>query len=268
MATTRIAFEDLPSPVLAAIEEQTGPMLKIEPASQGFNSEIGARVFAESGAFFIKGLRADHKRVWTQRREAEVNLFLAGIAPALLWHIEESGWDLLGFEALEGHHADYSPDSPDLPKVADLLCRLGEVDCPDIELRLAEQRLEHYAARTPDLDYFAGNSLLHTDLNHANVLVDDTAHLVDWAWATRGAAWLDAGYWVVWLMSDGGHDPTSAEQWAGRVPAWRTAPAQGIAAFAQATSNVWEEIAGDDPDPWTARMFNAARRWARYRQNV
>jgi hypothetical protein len=268
MATTRIVFEDLPSSVLAAIEYRTGPVLKSETVSQGFNSEIAARVFTESGSYFIKGLRADHKRVWTQHNETGVNPFLRGISPMLHWRIEDAGWVLLGFEKLEGHHADYSPNSPDLPKVADLLCRLGEVSCPDIELRKADQRLEKYVVKLSDRNYFAGNSLLHTDLNNTNVLVDDFAYLVDWAWATRGAAWLDAGYWVVWLMAAGGHEPSSAEQWAHRVPAWSTAPVRGVTAFAEATANVWEEIAGDDPDPWTARMLNASRRWVRFRRNI
>src|SRR2546421_4787175 len=96
--------------------------------------------------------------------------------------------------------------------------RLGEVPCPDVGLRHAGQRLEHYAAKASDLDYFAGDALLHTDLNNANVLVDETARLVDWAWATRGAPWLDAGYWIVWLMAAGDHAPESAEQWARRIP--------------------------------------------------
>ena len=253
--------------MVAAVEERTGALLKTEPVSQGFNSEIAARVFTDSGSFFVKGLRADHKRVWTQRREAEVNAFLHGIAPDLLWQIEEAGWVLLGFEHLNGHHADYSADSPDLPKVADLLRRLGEVPCPEIELRRAEQRLEAYAANPADLEYFSGPALLHTDLNDYNVIVGDSAHLVDWAWATRGATWLDAGYWVVWLMAAGGHEPESAEQWADRIPTWRTAPLRGVTAFALANANVWEEIGGDDPDPWTARMVTASRRWAKYRQN-
>lgn len=268
MDTNRITFEDLPSDVLTAVEERTGPVLKIEPVSQGFNSEIAARVFTDSGSCFVKGLRADHKWVWTQRREAEVNPFLPGIAPDLLWQIEEAGWVLLGFENLKGHHADYTAGSPDLPKVADLLRRLGEVPCPEIELRRAEQRLEAYAAKPSDLEYFAGNSLLHTDLNNHNVLVDDSARLVDWGWATSGAAWLDAGYWVVWLMAAGSHEPKSAEQWASEIPAWCVAPAEGITAFAQATANVWENIAGDNPDDWTARMLNASRRWATFRQGT
>ncbi|MEW2581461.1 hypothetical protein [Streptomyces syringium] len=120
MATTRTAFEDLPASVHTAIEERTGPLLKIESVTAGFNSEISARIFSEAGTCFVKGLRTDHPRAWTQRREAEVNPYLRGrgIAPALLWSLEAAGWHLLAFEALDGHHADYSPGSPDLPKVA------------------------------------------------------------------------------------------------------------------------------------------------------
>ncbi|GAO09677.1 hypothetical protein TPA0598_05_03990 [Streptomyces lydicamycinicus] len=60
-------------------------------------------------------MRTDHPRAWTQRREAAVAPFLTGVGPALHWRVEAAGWDLLGFEALDGHHADYSPASPDLP---------------------------------------------------------------------------------------------------------------------------------------------------------
>ncbi|WP_370420300.1 aminoglycoside phosphotransferase [Streptomyces sp. QH1-20] len=265
MATTRTAFEDLPTSVHTAIEEHTGPLLKIETTAAGFNSEISARVHSTTGTCFIKGLRTDHPRAWTQRREAEVNPYLRGIAPALLWHLEAEGWHLLAFEALDGHHADYSPGSPDLPKVATALRHLGEIPCPQIELRHAEQRLRAYVTDEGQEQHFAGSALLHTDLNNANVLVDDErALLVDWAWATRGAPWLDAGYWVIWLIV-GGHTPKTAEEWAARVPTWNTAPRAGIDVFAEANANLWEEIAGPDPDPWTKRMLDAARRWSAHR---
>ncbi|MBW1595707.1 aminoglycoside phosphotransferase [Streptomyces sp. JJ38] len=268
MPTTRIAFQELPPAVIAAVERHTGPILKVEPASEGFNSEVAARVFTENDGCFVKGMRSDHRRIWTQWREIEVSRFLTDLAPELLWHAEEGGWNLLGFELLEGCHADYSPGSPDLPKVADLLRRLSETPCPGVELRQAEQRLESYAATPTDLDFFAGNALLHTDLNNANVLVDDSARLVDWAWATRGAPWLDAGYWVIWLMAAGGHTPESAEQWASHIPTWRAAPSAGLTAFAVANAAMWQEIGGDSPDPWTDRLVIASRDWARYRSSL
>ncbi|MEU7163160.1 aminoglycoside phosphotransferase [Streptomyces morookaense] len=266
MPTTRIAFEDLPTAVQTAIEEHTGPVLKVESSAAGFNSEISARVHTEAGTCHVKGLRTTHPRAWTQQREADVNPYVRGIAPALLWSLETAGWHLLAFEAIDGHHADYRPPSSDLPKVADTLRRLGNLPCPQIELRHAEQRLHAYVDRRGDAELFAGNALLHTDLNNENVLVvDEQALLVDWAWATRGAPWLDAGYWIIWLMAAGGHTPESAEAWAARVPAWPAAPRHAIDTFAHANANMWEEIAGDEPDHWTARMLDAARAWSSHR---
>lgn len=266
MATTRMAFEDLPAAVQATIEEHTGPVLKIESSVAGFNSEISARIHSATSTCHIKGLRTTHPRAWTQRREAEVAPYLHGVAPALLWHLEVEGCDLLAFQALDGHHADYTPGSPDLPKVAATLQRLGRIPCPDIELRRAEQRLHSYVARESHAELFAGPALLHTDLNNENVLVDnEQALLVDWAWATRGAPWLDAGYWVIWLIAAGGHTPQTAEEWASHIPAWHAAPRANIDAFAVANANMWEEIADPDPAPWTRRMLDAARHWSVHR---
>jgi hypothetical protein len=266
MPTLRITFEELPSAVIDAVEKHAGAVIKAESGSDGLNSQVSARIHAESGTFFVKGLRADRAQSWTQRREAEVNPYVHAVAPALLWEVETAGWHLLGFEALDGRHADYSDNSPDLPIVADMLRKLGEITCPDIKLRHAEQRLSKYVGKPGDAELFAGDSLLHTDLNNANVLIDGRAFLVDWGWATQGAPWLDAGYWVIWLMAAGGHTPESAERWASRVPAWCSAPAKGINAFAAANANVWEEIGGGEPDPWTARMVRASREWDRFRR--
>ncbi|MGW5291700.1 aminoglycoside phosphotransferase [Streptomyces bacillaris] len=271
MATTRIGLDRLPPTARTAVEEHTGSLLTVEETAEGFNSEIAARVTSATGTWHIKGLRTEHPRAWTQRREAAIAPFLTGLAPALHWHVESAGWDLLGFEALTGHHADYAPGSPDLPEVAALLRRLGQTPCPGIELRHAEQRLEHYAAHPDDLRYFAGPHLLHTDLNHTNALVDDhappgdRARLVDWAWATRGAAWLDAGYWVIWLIA-AGHAPASAERRATEIPSWHTAPAEGITAFATANHNLWAEISADATDPWALRLATAAATWHAHRQ--
>ncbi|MFJ1600197.1 aminoglycoside phosphotransferase [Streptomyces sp. NPDC088261] len=271
MATTRIGFDRLPAAVRAAVERHTGPLLTVAEASEGFNSEIAVRITSAAGAWHVKGLRTDHPRASTQRREASVAPYLGAVGPGLCWRVETGGWDLLGFQALDGRHADYGPRSADLAEVAALLRRLGEIPCPGVELRRAEQRLERYVTTSDDLRFFAGNYLLHTDLNHTNVLVDDRAPqgdrgcLVDWAWATRGAAWLDAGYWVVWLIASG-HDPVSAERQADAIPAWHSAPAEGVTAFAAANRTLWDEISGGDPDPWTLRLAAAAASWDEHRK--
>ncbi|MGW3073515.1 aminoglycoside phosphotransferase [Kitasatospora sp. NPDC001132] len=266
VSNRRIPYAELSPDVRAAIEARTGPALKTESASEGLNSEIAVRLVSQTGEYYVKGRRSDHRWAWTQRREAEVNPYVHGIAPALVARVEAGGWDLLIFEAVDGHHADYRPGSPDLPKVVDVLRRLGRLPCPPIELRHAEQRLERYVDRPEDRAHFTGDALLHTDWNNTNVLVaGDRALVVDWGWATKGAPWLDAGYWVLWLTAFG-HEPASAEQWAAQVPAWAKAPAEGVDAFAVANARMWDEIGGLNPDPWTARMVDAARRWRDYRQ--
>ncbi|WP_046494522.1 protein kinase family protein [Streptomyces odonnellii] len=253
---------ELPADVLAAISETTGPVVRTEPVGSGFNSEIAARVHTESGTVFVKGLRADHPRAWTQQREAEINPNVQGIAPRLLWHLKPAGWDLLGFETVNGRHADYAPGSPDVPLVAATLRRLGDIPCPNLSLKTMPNRMAAYSD-TPDL--FAGDRLLHTDWHNTNVLVDDeSALLVDWAWASQGAGWIDPALWVIWLMA-GGHTAPQAESCVAALPVWTGAPKAAVDAFAAASARLWREIAGADPDPWTQRMERAADAWARHR---
>ena len=264
MVTTRL--ETIPDQVRAAIGEQVGSILGMDTVSGGWNSEIAARVRTTNGTVFVKGLRTEHRRVWTQQREAEVGPYLHAVAPRVLWHIEAAGWSLVGFEHIDGRHADFSATSADLPLTVDALERLGTIPCPDLPLRVAEQRWSTYVEDQSVLGHLRGEALLHTDFNNLNVLIaDDRAWFVDWAWATRGAAWIDPALWVIWLIAAGGHDPAQAESWGARVPAWHTAPSGVVTAFAAANARLWREIAGDRPDAWTSRMVDAAERWTAYR---
>jgi hypothetical protein len=265
MAVTAVDFDDLPARVRTAIEAETGRILKAETVSAGLNSALTARIHTGDGTVFLKGLRTDHRWVWTQQREADINPHVAPLAPRLHFHFVTGGWDILGFEAIAGHHADYSPGSRDLPKVAAAMRRLGEIACPGIELRRAEQRLAAYVDNPADAEPFKGDALLHTDWNNHNVLVtDDHAHLVDWGWATRGAAWLDPAFWIIWLIASG-HTPGSAEAWAAEIPAWHTASPKAVEVFAQANVHIWTEIGGAAPDSWTERILTAAHEWHQYR---
>jgi aminoglycoside phosphotransferase len=59
------------------------------------------------------------------------------------------------------------------------------------------------------LDACAGDTLVHGDLRADNVLLtpDGRVVLVDWAWASRGAAWLDVLLVAFALATQGGPDP-------------------------------------------------------------
>ncbi|MDI3424118.1 aminoglycoside phosphotransferase [Streptomyces luteolus] len=262
--TDRVPFDLLPDGLRTAIEKQAGPVQQVHTIDAGFNSAISARVTTEQGAVFLKGLPADHPRIETLHREIVINAHVTHVSPQLLWHVQAEGWDVLAFEAINGPHADYTSDG-NLPLVADTLTRLSQMRAPDgLDLRLAEQRLAAFAPAGA-LPYFAGDALAHTDPNPTNVLISGgRAVLVDWAWATRAAPWLDAAYWTLWLIADG-HTPEAAEHWAARIPAFRTAPTIGLNAFASANEQLWAGIAADDPDPWTQRVHAAAKQWTAHR---
>ncbi|CAM5418647.1 hypothetical protein SAVIM338S_02277 [Streptomyces avidinii] len=256
--------EVIPPEALALIQGRTGEIIKYENASGGLNSEIAAHVHTPDGSVFVKGLRQDHRRIWTQQREADIGPYVQGIAPALLWRLNGSGWDLNAFEDIGGRHADYAPDSPDVPLVADLLAQLSQVKAPpEVELRSMPDRMQHHTA-TPD--YFEGDALLHTDWFPTNILVDPShgVRLVDWAWAATGAPWIDTALWVVWLIK-AGHSPEEAEGWARQVPAFQEASGVALDVFAEATVSVWAEITEHDPEAWMLDMLNAARAWLEHR---
>jgi Ser/Thr protein kinase RdoA (MazF antagonist) len=102
--------------------------------------------------------------------------------------------------------------------------RLAATSCPDLPLKRAEERWAGYVESAVALELLRGDTLLHTDHNPMNVLIADAAvHLVDWAWPTRGAAWIDPACLALRLMA-AGHGPAEAEACAARVPAWAEAP--------------------------------------------
>jgi len=156
------------------------------------------------------------------RNEARANPWLPGLAPRLLWTLDTDGWLLLGFEHIEGRHADVSPGSPDLPRIADVLAGMERdlTPCPSIPLQTLSQRwaalpawhllsrnrpegldswtrdnlhrLLDTEASAPDL--LAGHTLVHTDLNARNFLIGEGVRVVDWAWPCRAAGWIEVAF--------------------------------------------------------------------------
>lgn len=260
----RTRWDELPTAVRTAIESSTGPVLDVKPVAAGLNCGIAALLHTPTQTVFIKGLRSDHPRVATQRREAEINPHVTPIAPHLLWQLERDGWNILGFEHLDGRHANLAPGSPDLPKLADALRQLSHIQTPDLPLRRLDDR---WAGLIDDaqLALLAGKHVLHTDLNPHNILIAEHARIVDWAWPTLGAAWVDPGCAALWLIAEG-HTPQAAEAWATQIPSWATASLQEIDAFTAASCRLWKQIAHDDPQPWKLRLHSAAQTWSEHRR--
>ncbi len=236
------------------IEHFTGPVTSVRQVGDGFNSQIAVAI---NGRYFVKGLRQDHPRVWTQIREKEINPHVRHLSAELEWHAESDTWNLLGFRYLTGRKADYSPASPDLAAIVGMMTRLPAAPA-GLDLKRAEQRWSSYSDRAV---LFAGDHLSHTDWSPGNVLICGDARLIDWAWPTRGAAWIDPACWVVWLIACG-HHPARAEDHAARVPAFADAPARAVTAFSAAQAAMWADIGERAPHPGLAA---AAAAWHCYR---
>ena len=133
-------------------------------------------------------------------------------APRLRWHQQVAGWDLLVFEYIDGaRHADYRPGSSDLARVISAMHDLAAVRCPDLPVKRARQRWAAYVDREVDLDLLDGDALLHTDFNPLNILLrPDRVWIIDWAWPTRGAAFIDAACFLIRAMA-AGHSASQAE---------------------------------------------------------
>jgi hypothetical protein len=289
---TRPGWDDLPAPARAAIEYRCGKVIHAQVASGGRNADFSATLHLADGRVFCKGTAdANGPRGRAQRHEAYLNSWLPSVAPRLLWVSEVNEWSLLGFEHVDGRHADLSPGSPDLAPVAEAVAAIGDelAHCAARAPRLADKWMwlsgwKRLASAPDDLDVWArdrldqlleweargiewaaGDSLVHADLHPLNILVGDgRARIVDWAWSRKGDAATDAALLVIRLIH-AGHTPESAEAWAGLLPAWRAAPETKITAFAVSIWGAWEYLQRDDPLPHRAALTSAARRWAAHR---
>jgi hypothetical protein len=119
------------------------------------------------------------------------------------------------------------------------------------------------SAYSHQAELFAGDHLSHTDWSPGNVLIADDARIVDWAWPTRGALWIDPACWIVWLIASG-HTPAQAEGCAAKVPAFARAPRHAVTAFSQAQAAMWSEIGDEAPHSGLAA---AAAYWHKHRAN-
>ncbi|WP_254399301.1 aminoglycoside phosphotransferase [Streptomyces sp. AC602_WCS936] len=255
---SRIPFDQLPADVRQAVTDKTGAVHQAVTMTGGMNSGVASVLETESGSVFVKGIASDHPQVTAQRREAEIAPHLPTSCPRLYWHLEVGGWSLLGYEVLSGRQADYRPGSADLVLVEAALTELQGVTAPaDIEIKDAVDRWADYAP-PGTLQHFSGNTLLHTDFAPHNVLIaDGRARLIDWAWPTRGAAWIDPGALALRLM-DAGHPAEDAIMFAGRFPSWRNTDPEALTAFGSASAVLWREIAEEDPTPWKQGMAKRA----------
>ncbi|PSK58018.1 hypothetical protein B0E38_01863 [Streptomyces sp. 111WW2] len=254
---SRYDFLDLPAPVRRAVRAQTGEIRSDRTVTSGRTCAVASILETEGGWVFLKGVPLGDPRVEGQRREAAISPYVPHSCPRLLWAVDAAGWSLIGYEAVDGRHADYR-SADDLRRVLGALEELRQETAPaGLDLTVAEERWGPYADEgTAHL--FAGRSLLHTELAPDNVLiVDDRACLVDWSWPARGAAWIEPYLWALRIVA-AGQTPAVAVSWARQLWSWREADPVAVRAFAAAVARVWHEFASGEPSRVNVHMAACA----------
>lgn len=257
---------DIP-PFMALIRPRTGTVTSVRPTSRGNNSATTAVIDCARGPFFVKAVpnRPGGRRD-SLRREARINPHIRPLCPAVRWQAEDDAWIVLGFDVIDARPTDFVPGSSDLPAVVGILNRIAALPLPDIARDWPETRWDSHAASDTDATLFQGTTLLYTDITPDNLMVGEgRTWALDWAWPTRGAAFIDPALLVVQLIA-AGHTAEGAETWAAGCTAWPNADPRAIDAFATATARMWNTYANRRPETaWLKVMADAARAWADHR---
>ena len=224
----RLRWSDLPAPVRAAVEERLGGAVVHEDgATTGFSPGLASvLVTADGTRAFVKAAQvhdgSDAARL--HRTEARRTAALPPDLPVPqpLWVQDDGVWVVVAYEAVDGRSPVTPWDPEELDAVLDAVARVGATDASGLDLpdatdglaelftgweRLRDDPDPGLGAIAPwavgRLDELAdlarrgvtacaGDALLHGDLRADNLLVtDDGVVVVDWPYASRGAAFSD-----------------------------------------------------------------------------
>jgi len=257
----RTEWAALPESVRVGITERAGGT-DVVPAQTGDHTEFAATIAAgpNSRVFVKAGL--SELGVRFLRQEVVIGAALdRPFAPKIRWHFSTAGWLVVGFEHCGGQHADLSPGSDDLVLLADALNDLCVTPVPDVDLLTPGARLGFA------LPAANGSALVHTDLNPANLIVTPSGlRIVDWAWATKAAGWLELALLAPWLIGSG-HTPEQAQRWLTQQRNWNTADPDSIDHFAQQNATKWARKAHATPVAWTRDLADWTAQWATHCTN-
>ncbi|MEU5163062.1 protein kinase [Streptomyces sp. NPDC020875] len=252
---------------LDLVQPFTGKLTEMRAAERGFMSDVLVLIEGAKGRFFVKGVR---NRAGGRRdsliRERLINDIVRPVSPPLRWHAEDDRWLALGFDQVEARSSRFGPGSPDLPAVLDLLVRIGEIPLPDMAADWHETRWDAFASDEAESQLFKGDTLIHGDMAPDNLLVGvEGSWVVDWAWPTRGAAFIDPASLVLQLIS-AGHTAGAAEDLVSQCPGWSKSDPRGIDAFAEANLRMLRRRAERSPEhAWLRAMEATAQAWVGHR---
>lgn len=223
----RVTWAGLPAEVRAGVEAILGDAV-VEAVTQpgGFSPGSADRVRLASGrTAFVKAVSGavNATAAVLHRREASVTATLPPTLPVpqLLGAYDDGTWVALVLTDVDGRHPALPWTETDVELVLAALADIAALPLPaDLELprcgdslrgafmgweklrKRPMEGLEPWAAENLELlvelgrngtESMAGESLVHGDMRADNVLLTASgAVLVDWPYASRGAAWLDS----------------------------------------------------------------------------
>ena len=292
---SRVAWDDIPPGVRAGIEGWLGESVVASTThAGGFSPGLAATLETASGRrVFAKAVGPDRNpdSPAIYRQEASIVRGLpAGLpAPRLLHEFEDaaSGWVVLVFDQVDGRPPTLPWRADELDRVLAGLAELSKaltpspVEAPRLAYKLergltgwrllrerGEKRLQPWALgnldRLCDLETRAaeageGETLLHIDVRADNLLLTpDRVVLVDWPWASIGAAFTEMVFFAPSVEMQGG---PSCEELAQRDPAFAAANPEAVDAVIAAWSGFLTRHSLELPAPNLPglREFQAAQ---------
>lgn len=113
-----------------------------------------------------------------------------------------------------------------------------------------------------------GGMLVHSDLNPANLIMTARGlRIVDWAYATRAAPWVELALLVQWLIGSG-HSVGQAEDWLAQFVAWTAIDREVLDTFASRSASKWSAKARRSDEGWVHDLAGWAGEWAAHRRRT
>jgi hypothetical protein len=295
-AGSRIGWADVPDHVRGEVEAGMGsPVVDARTQHGGFSPGAAVRLRCADGTrAFVKacGSALNPDTPGLLRDEIAALDQLPGSVPhaRLLAAYDDGDWVALTLEDIEGRHPALPWTGPDLVPTLAALERSGRTRAPGRLPTFADRALlltawdevsadsvgvpDELVDRLPQLldlqrtarEVIAGDRLVHWDARADNILLrDGEAVLLDWAWACRGAGWLDTLLLAMDLRIQGGPDPDAV---LATSPVTRDVPPEHLAAVVASMLGFWVDRSRRPAPPglptiraWQAHCGAAAWEW-------
>lgn len=229
----RLEWQLLPPATRRLVEDRWGTrVVGARTARSGYTPGCASVLTGADGRrIFLKAASRQAQRPFAEAYALEARRLRelpAGLSvPRLLWSHEDESWVVLALEHLDGANPTRPWDSGELDRCLDTLESLaGALTPPPMRLPSFAEELADFPAgwdhvrrtapRWPHLEEAAdlasqwerataGDTLVHSDARDDNFVLtaDGRAHLVDWNFPVRGAAWIDTVCLLMTAFGDG-----------------------------------------------------------------